>query len=198
MAIGDTYRLTVVTGREDLPVTCVNHFYFQQANALIFDTPGQDLVAAWQNYCESTYRALFTNFLVMRRYSVGKAPSFETEHEFTFTTTVAGIGTGEPLPPRTSGLLSLRTPTLSKRGRGRNYLPPATEADNGNGKPTAAYITKMNNLGIAIMEDMPSINVLFAIWVPQMWSKADQVARPVSQIIARTSWASQRDRSGLY
>lgn len=197
MAVGDTYRLTCVWHREGREDVAVNNFYFRQDSLTILDTPEEDLVEAFKLNVQAAYIGCVTNFLVLFKYAVAKAPDFLTSHE-DFITPVAGGRSGDPLPPRTSGLLSLRTGDLTRRGRGRVYLPPASEADSTNGFVATAYFNLMVELAHDLTVDMPAESIVVASWQPMMWSKADAEAKEVTSILIRDRWKSQRDRDGIY
>lgn len=195
MAVGDTYRLRVVLRRSFVHPACINSFYFKQGDILIADTPGEDLVQAWQNDAETAYRNCFTNFIAITQYQVAKAPLFETEYTVDFSG-IAGNLTGDPLPPRTSYTLSWRTAVLTRRGRGRVYLPPASEADNSSAAPTSGYRTTVSNFGDILVAGIGD-GVTTAPWTLMTWSPADQVAREVLSHFSVGGWASQRDRDGI-
>jgi hypothetical protein len=196
MALDDVYRIRFVWRNESDKPAAINDLYFRQDSVLILDTPGEDLWQAFQTSCQAAYTALVTNRLAIFQVFFGKAPVFETE--FTVDEVVAsGDLTGDAMPTVTCGLLSRYTATLSKRGRGRIFLPCANEANNGDGRPVSGYITALRDFGASMM---PSIGdgIVTAGWTPMMWSPEDQVSREVTQWIARGYWGVQRDRRGLF
>lgn len=195
MAIGDVYRLRVVLRRSFVHPACINNFYFKAETITIFDTQEEDLVQAWQLSAETAYRNCFTNFIAITQYQVAKAPDFNTAFVLDLAGTPGNL-TGDALPPRTSFVLSWRTAVLSKRGRGRVYLPPASEADNSSGAPTAGYRTTVSNFGDLLIGGIGDA-LTTAQYTLMMWSPADQVAREVTSHFSVGGWGSQRDRDGI-
>lgn len=195
MAVNDTYRLRIVLRRSAVHPACINNFYFRQEEGLVFDTPGEDLVEAWQNDVEAAYTAVFTNYIAITQYQVAQAPLFLTEHIADFVG-IGGLMSGDPLPPRNSLCLSNRTADISRRGRGRVYLPPANEAVNQFGAPTSAYAGDVLALGNLML---PTIGdgVTTSTWKPMMWSEADQLAKEIVSFFVVPRWTSQRDRDGI-
>jgi len=194
MAIDDVYRLTIILRSTAEGPIVANTLTFRQMNAIVFDTPEHDLVEAWKAEAENAYLEQFTNRLTVFNYKVGKAPDFATSYQ-TDETGLVGHLSGDSMPIRTAGVLSMRTALLSKRGRGRMYLPPANEAGNGSdGHPTSGYIDNMIFLGDAIMGMATSLSILYAHWAWSVWSKTNQSAEDVTAFAARNFWGSQRDR----
>lgn len=197
MSVDDVYRLSVEWSNTPGFPTAVNLFYFKQIDALVLDTPGEDLVEAFRTECEATYRELVTNALALRKYAVAKAPLFLTEHVLEGLGE-GGLATGDAMPPNTGGLLSIKTATLTRRGRGRVFIPPASETYNSGGRPTALMRGNITAFGSFMMVEMNTTTLAHSAWEMQMWSKADQVARPVVSAFSSAIWGSQRDRRYLY
>jgi len=195
VALNDVYRLWIVLRRSAVHPACINNFYFRQDSVLIFDTPGEDLVQAWIATAEPAYIDLFTSFIAITQYQAAKAPLFLTEHIADFVGT-AGTLTGDPLPPRTSICLSNRTIDLSRRGRGRVYLPPASESTNTDGHPASAYVTSVFDFGDLLLSGIGD-EITTALWTPMMWSEADQEAKQITSFFVTPAWRSQRDRDGI-
>lgn len=196
MAVNDTYRLTVTWGGVISDHKAVNQFYFKQNDDLVFDTPGEDLVEAFRAKVEVNYVGAVTTALAIEKYAVAKAPLFLTEFEDNPTPISGGLS-GDPLPPRTAGVIAYKSADLTARGRGRIFVPPASEAFSGGGTLTSGLIAQYNTI-ITGLEDMATPGILYASWVPMMWSTADQLAKVITQFIVRTRWSSQRDRTDLY
>jgi hypothetical protein len=194
MAVDDVYRLTAILRAAGDQPSIVNTFHFKALEATVFDTQEEDLVEAFQAEAEDAYREQFTNRLTVFQYKVGKSPTFETA----FIKDVSGVVgnlSGDSLGVRNSAVLSFRTATLSKRGRGRLFLPPANEAANGaDGHPTSGYIDNMEFFADKLLGMASTVSVLYASYELQVWSKADQAAYPVTAFTARNFWGSQRDR----
>jgi hypothetical protein len=197
MAVNDVYRLAIHWRRLSSPNTAVNVFHFKQTAPLILDTPGEDLVGAFQDICEAAYLGLVTDFITIFRYTVAKAPAFDIEYELGVAGTPGSLS-GTPLPARTSLCINWRSATPGRRGRGRSFIPPAVEGSSAGNSPEGAYISAANSFIDNVVNDMPADVVTFAGWEPQVWSEADGVARPIVSGSTRASWSSQRDRGDLY
>ena len=195
MAEGDTYRLRIVLRRSAVHPACINNLYYRQEDPLILDTAGQDLVDAFQNDCETAYCDVFTSFIAIVQYQVAMAPLFLTEYIRDLPGTPGNMS-GDPLPPRTSLCLSWRTADVSRRGRGRIYLPPASESANSAGAPLSGYMTSIDDLGSTLG---PTIGdgITTSLWRQMIWSDADQEAKEVTSYFSTPAWRSQRDRDGI-
>jgi len=197
MAVGEFYKLTAIWRQATDAPAAVNEFLFEQLDALIFDTAGEDLVDAFRSTCEVAYLACVTGSIALVEYKVAKAPLFLTEY-IDDAVEIAGSLTGDPLPARIAGLINKRSADLSRRGRGRTFLPPANEAANTAGAPTVGYVATMQAFADAMMIDMPALSITNSGWRPALWSEADQVAKAVTQMTAKGRWSSQADRENLF
>lgn len=109
----------------------------------------------------------------------------------TAVTPLSGVGTqtGEPLPPATQGLITLRTGAfvLGKEIRGRKFIPGICEADNtSTGAVSSTQVNRMNNAINALIADA---NSTFAIYSPTKHTSAN-----VTSGAARTYFAVLRGR----
>ena len=198
MSVGDKFRLKVTfksdTSERVAQVTPV----FSQEGEPIFDTPEEDLVGAFQEECEALLLACVTASLRLVEYAVVPLPG--TAASFVLSLGGAGpVGTqgGDPMPPRTATILSFRSPTAGRRGRGRMYLPPASEASNTAGHPTSGHLAAGDALGAAMIGDMPSLSITHLPWVWYIQSLADADFKPVSAYVTRDYWGTQRDRTNI-
>jgi hypothetical protein len=197
MAVNDVLRMICVWRKTIDSPTAINRFHYRQENALVLDTPEDDLWDAFLTKVVPLYRGLVTNQLTLSRVTFGYAPTFETIKELD-SLTLSGTATGDPLPPRTSGVITLKTALPTRRGRGRWYMPPGVEAGSAGSVMTATHLTASENFTEAALDTMLAGGVTHANWQLCMWSEADQVARPVTSTVVRTLWGSQRDRRELY
>lgn len=117
---------------------------------------------------------------------------------------IAGAGVGinltDRLPSQVALLLSPRTNSPGRRGRGRCYLPFWSEDQNSpDGQPTAGAITAATNVS----------NVIFAVQTvtsgansvkltPVIYSRVTPVTiTPIQFVLFRANWASQRRRADI-
>lgn len=200
MAAGQAYRLSIVVKSDSSPFVAINQPVFVQGpTGLIADTPEEDLVGAFRTECEASYLACITSALRLVKYQVGVAPDFATTFELDLGIT-GPVGTqgSDPLPPRTASVLSFRSATPGRRGRGRMYLPPASELSSSTGAPTANHITAMNALAVDMQDAMALVTASHIEWFWNIWSGLDATARLVSGFTSRGVWGSQRDRTRLF
>lgn len=195
MAIGDTYRMRVVWRKTASGTAAINDFYFRQEAALILDTIGKDMWDAFIFSCESTYEALISSVLSTIEVQFGKEPTFETE-EVVVTPYLQGAVTGDAMPGQICGVLSRRTATLSRRGRGRLYIPSTGESMNAGGLPSSTYTNALQAFGDSMLPEIGD-GITSGPYTPMLWSVADQEAREITSFQARSLWGIQRDRFRL-
>lgn len=196
MAEGDVYRMRCVWKRSANGAAAVNDFYFEQFDPTIIDTPAADLFQAFQLTCQAAYEALVSSLLSTVEIQFGRAPDFLTEEVFT-TPFFVGQLSGDPLPGFSCGILSRYSEDLTRRGRGRLYIPAATEAVNSNGAPTAGYFNDLQDFGDSMMPYIGD-GVTTSRWGACVWSVADQESKRVVSFRARSIWGVQRDRRNLF
>lgn len=197
MAVNDTYKLTVEWSNTTIAPRFVNSFYFTQGDPLIFDTAGEDLTARFLDEAGPDYAACVTSQLSVVRISVAKAPDFETEYELTTLPILDGTLTGDPLPVRTCGILKYRSGDFSRRGRGRVFMPPASEAVNSLGQPNSTWKASADAFAAAMLA-MDSINVLYAQWDWKLFSRADASFKLIEAGGGAGYWGSRRTRIAIY
>jgi hypothetical protein len=111
---------------------------------------------------------------------------------------IVGAITGEIVPSQAAVLVSLYSTNPDRTGRGRQYLPGLSEADQNEGQLTEArYSAMVTDLDAAyIGEKGPFLagdgKFRFTIWAPN--SVAAAAAQDVQSIIVRPNMATQRSR----
>jgi len=109
-------------------------------------------------------------------------------------------GSGEPLPPQVSGLLTLYNSVVPPRRPGHIYLPPADESANDNGVPSAAYLAAMNIAAAWLQTthtEIPSGLLSPAGFRAVVWTAGSLVGIQVNNVLVSEMWATQRRRSGI-
>lgn len=196
MAIGDVFRLKLIWRKTTTSPAAVNDFYFKQLDTLILDTPEEDLWEAFETEIIPQLTQLITNQLALVQVQIGLAPLFLTSFVLD-NPPISGTASGDALPARTCGLLAYRTADLTRRGRGRVFLPPSSETLNGaSGAPSSAYITQMEVVHSALAA-LASGTISYAGWQHCLWSVADQAAKDVTQYVSRGYWGHQGDRKNI-
>ena len=196
MAIGDSYRLSCVWRSATTNKVAVNNFHFIATLDPVFDTQEEDLYERFFAEVAGPYVNLVTGLLTLDKIAIGVGPGFET----TFVRDGLGQGGqvgGDAMPPRNAGVLSYSTNVLSRRGRGRFFLPPTGESMNAAGRPNATYLTAEQTL-IDALVGMGTGGILTGNYDVAMYSEADAVTRAITSFTRRRFWGSQRDRGQLY
>lgn len=197
MAIGDTYKIVIEWTNNPLAPRFVNAFYFQQAGSEVADTPEEDLYARFMAEVGDAYRDCITNQLAAVRISVSQAPEFLTAFVSEGSSLLAGTRSGDPMPARICGIIKYRTPDLSRRGRGRVFLPPPSEAENSLGAPTGTYNTIQEGL-LEALYGMSTVDAGYAEWVWALWSEADQTSKIITNYSPGGYWGTRRKRKAIY
>jgi len=112
----------------------------------------------------------------------------------------AGVGTaaGELLPGQSSGILTLQTDLGGPRYRGRLYVPWPTEGLNGEGIPTAGYVTLLDALGAYLSANVVLTGVAGSITLtPCIYHRDTGLITPLAGTRSNQKWATQK-RRGSY
>jgi len=117
----------------------------------------------------------------------------------TFAVNFADVGAveGDLFSTQAAGLLSMRTGVAGKTGRGRKYVPFASEADNTvDGVPSVSYATRLNTLAVELEETrVIASGGNSTTVVPVVYSRTyDEIAQITGHFV-RQFWATQRRRS---
>lgn len=194
MAVNDIFRLHTVWIDTSTNLTMENSFVFKQTAGLILDTEGEDLVEMYNNLLKPLHRQCIHTNYHLDHFRVVKLPDDLTVYEASGNPDNAAL-TGDMMPPYVAGVITLRSATLGRRGRGRLFLGPVNEASNtSSGHPGAAFTTAMANLVQGCMDAVDNI-VAYAGWQYGVWSEADQAFRVVTNFIARENWGRQVGRT---
>lgn len=110
-----------------------------------------------------------------------------------------GLNAGDALPPQTAGLISLKSDSPGRRGRGRMYLPFPSEASSGaDGKPMQAYVNAASQLVMLLTQSrIITIGGVDNEVEPVIFSRVDGQSARITAMTVRQSWATQRRRSEI-
>lgn len=103
---------------------------------------------------------------------------------------LVGSGTGKTLPQRVSVVVSLRTDTPTRSGRGRFYLPPM-DADH---LQTNGEIVASDALSLAQTVAL-AIGTMGTTAVPVIYHRGQNTGTPISRVDVNTVWGTQRRRT---
>lgn len=110
-----------------------------------------------------------------------------------------GLVPGDALPTQVCGLITIRTATAGRQGRGRLYFPFLSETDNAlGGVPTAGFVTGLQAVA-DVFKDTEDVldGINSETWTPCVFRPITGLPRRVTAMIARARWATQRRRGGF-
>lgn len=193
MAIDDVFTLHVNLLDPTSQLTAQINPSFRQETESLSAELGKDLVDNFVATCESAFLACIAEPYQLQDYAVVQRPEGVIVYEAPGDLN-NGHGVTDCMPRDVSGLISIRTAEISKRGRGRLYVGPVDEAWNGaGGNPNLTFIGLLNAFGLSLM-DMAAGDVSYAGFTWGLWSGKDAAFRPLTSFIARSYWGSQRGR----
>lgn len=185
MAIDDIYRLSVQWEQRATLDDAVNVFHFKQLNATVFDTPGEDLVQAFQGEAEERYTALVTDLYAIKRYSVRKIGGVDEEYDLGVNVEgTLGAGTGM-LPAQVAAIISWRTGLAGRSHRGRTYLPPANESSIASGVYESSYLIVMGQFASLVLGMASHIGVAYGQYQVGVYSPTLEEFFPYTTFLAR-------------
>lgn len=114
----------------------------------------------------------------------------------------AGPGTqvGNPMPPQTAGVYSLRADFAGRTFQGRSYQPfPSDVSNDAEGKPTAAYRAVLSDLGLAFSNPIVINGTVSGSTTLQPTLDPTGAApnRDLTSFVTRLVWGTQRRRGGF-
>lgn len=117
------------------------------------------------------------------------------------STSVAKVGdrAGEPLPTQVSGIITKRSDSTGRNGRGRMYVPFPSEDDNDDGHPSAALFVEYAVLAARVLSPiiLTSAGGAIVTFVPVLWNADTDTVTAVTSSVVRNKWGTQR-RRGAY
>lgn len=193
MAVGDVYRLSVVTNQGSGGQMIVTH-HFKQNSPLVFDTSVDDLIARWVDQALPTFVDLLSqSFIVdvVRAISVDNTEQGEFQVD---TGDGTGTQTGDSQPYQNAAVITWRTGVPGRSNRGRNYVGGAVESNNaGAGQLTTDYRTVLGNYA-QLLTFMNGDSLQFAKWQLVVYSRLNSSSRPVTSYVVRPTFYTQRRR----
>lgn len=193
MAVGNTYRLSIVGSYQDQ--TIVNTLHFLQSATIGggVETP-DEIIFRFSGGSGATPLTRYAGCLPSLWHG-SQLNVINVQNPFdnrSATINITGTRSpGESLPSQCCALLSLRTAGLGRSYRGRFYLGPVPRGDVSGNNITASYSSALELFVNAVRD---SFNSSPLAWV--VWSRRLGTATPVSRIIIRLPIATQRRRSG--
>lgn len=196
--VGDTIEVTMWSQDSEQAGLCVFHYRVITAPVGLVKlsaAPGAMFTALSAPFagCMSL-NASVHGFIVKRvRPGIPTIPYFSTSFS------IPGTLTGDQLPRQVSGLMTKRTGSPGKSGRGRIYVPFPTEVMSSSaGEPTGPYSTLLGTLRTAMLANVNVVDgINTAILSPAVFSRTLGIDSLMTDITARTHWATQRRRGSL-
>ena len=147
----------------------------------------------------SLYTQLLSEHALFEGTSCQRVSPDETS---TYASTDAGIpgeSVGDLLPRQVSGMITLYSPLIGRKNRGRCYVPfPGEAANDVDSTPVAGYVTVLQELAdlLAAPQDI-SAGSATATLVPVIRHADATSETQLDRGVARDKWATQR-RRGSY
>lgn len=124
-----------------------------------------------------------------------------TDHATQFSSSVntPGTSTEDLLPTQTCGIITKRTNTGGRTGRGRVYIPfPTEEHNDAEGNPDAGYQAVLDTLAAVIFDDIEFVDGTDTLTInPGLLRQEDYQFTPITGWTVRPRWGTQRSR-GAY
>lgn len=137
MAEGDIFRIVVVFGNTVSNEECSITLSGIQEGLIApsMSAMGDDVKAWWDTDLAggtSKEKGRHAAAITLERVTLRRIKPLEPlEQQYLTGLPIAGAALGDPLPPATATLISLRTVKIGKSYRGRVYLPPFDEGQGG-------------------------------------------------------------------
>lgn len=108
-----------------------------------------------------------------------------------------GLNAGDPLPPQTAALISFKTNSATRAGRGRIYIPFLSETTaNPDGRPSAVQIAALEALAtVWATTKAPTVGADTSNMVPVIASADGLLPKDITDFRVRPYWATMRRRS---
>lgn len=132
MAVGDLYQVRLIFGNASTGELLSTGFHIRQD---LVTAPGMAQVGTavknWWNIAGTgtAEKGRHPDEVTLDRVTLRRVvPDEPIEQSYTTGLPIPGTSAGDPLPPQTAILASLRTALIGRSYRGRMFLPPTTES----------------------------------------------------------------------
>ena len=195
--VGDLYTFRIVSTSTIQNAINVLHYYCVAKAG----TGATDLTIAqaFDTAIKASYKALLETTCTYRGVGVKRIvpapPSVETS---TIASLGPGLGGTGLLPTQVCGLVQWKSLIGTRHGRGRLYTPfPAVTDITAAGVFSAAYQTKLTNVGAAILALLVAGVTNTNTFQLYLWDRKNQVGTPVSTYTNSPAVATQRKRGSF-
>ncbi len=195
IVVGDLLEVRFINGLEQQVAINVRHWLCEGVTAPGLDM--QEFADVMSARFAPLYKALMPVPTLFRGCGARRLTPGPTLESLSNSGAGPGLQAGDPLPGQVAGLIKLITDTPGPRGRGRCYVPFASESDNTVlGVPSGAYQTNLSNLGFDFWGGMTVINGGGGALTirGQLVKKPIMTSIVLTGHIVRDSWATQRRR----
>lgn len=198
--LDDVYRVRIYSRFDEQNAINVRYIQFiaRAAGIVVYDT---DLAKAVSADLGAAVRNVMGPSAVYRGCSLERISGIQTQPIFSIEQSGAGGGGGEMLPPQVAGLINLRTTRAGRPGIGRMFVPfPAESVNQATGKPTATYVTALNDMGALLISARSFLAAGGGgsnFYRYGFWDGKNKTFWQLSQALARDRWSQIRRRSFL-
>lgn len=198
MAIGDTYRIAVVstmTGLDDF----VNVFHYRQlADDLNTDTAAESLADYWEESAKPAYLHCMSARQSLRLLQVRQVTGGEEIYERTVTDN-GDLISADVLPLYAAPVISWRTGLAGRSRRGRSYMPTVSEGYQDQGVLNQDMISNLEAFGAAALVLGEVAVDYWELVICSLYSNGQPRANPlitkVTSYIARELLGTQKRRT---
>jgi len=122
-----------------------------------------------------------------------------SQPEISFVSRGPGEADDDLLSRQVAGIIRWKTGLGGRQGRGRSYIPFATEAFNSDvGEPTGAYLTALQGLANVMDDDLViAVAGRTATLKAGVFSRTSNTFNQITSFELRTHWGTQRRRSSI-
>lgn len=192
MAVGDAFTLKIHYQNTVTGIFVENQLHYRQDGVTLLGTPEADLVDGFRSTAEADLTSCFHSNYSIIGYAVIPRPGQVVTYEVGVTPVSGGLS-GDQLPPNLAAIVSLKSDLFTRSGRGRIFLPPASEAtNNAAGQVGGTHILNINTfMGNAVSVSNGILGPAYGLGV---WSEKEQEFHELVSFVVRNYWGSQRGR----
>ena len=191
MAIGDIFKLAVV-GAGPQGQQLVNTFHYRQQSTLILDTPGEDLVQAFQEHVEPFFLGPISLACELQQYQVRGITDITYGYDYILPAALPGGSSGQCSTPMVALIITWRTGLIGRSYRGRSYLWPVSETHIDAGQIDGSLMTDVTVLTQKLIQ-IP-LTVGHSDWKLVLWSPTRNAHNDITQGVVRSYLGTQRRR----
>jgi len=158
-----------------------------------------DVASTVEDTVSDAYKVCLSSHASWHGVKATRIKPTRSQPEVSFTDRNPGESDDDLLTRQVAGVIRLKTALGGRSGRGRAYIPFATELFNSDvGEPTGAYLTALQGVANVLDDDLViTVAGRSATLVAGVYSKKLNSFNPITSFELRTHWGTQRRRSSI-